>query len=109
MDASNRVKDANLLFSLLDEIVVEVEVANVVQIITHNAYNYVLVGKMLGSKCKTILWVPCATHCIGLMHKDIGKEDLVRNIVDHAKSITKYIYNHSQVLNMLTPPPPPPS
>ncbi|KAH9297845.1 hypothetical protein KI387_029527, partial [Taxus chinensis] len=42
VDASDRVKDANLLFELLDEIVLEVGVENVVQIITDNASNYVL-------------------------------------------------------------------
>jgi hypothetical protein len=37
VDASDKVKDANLLFQLLDEIVISVGEANVVQIITGNA------------------------------------------------------------------------
>jgi hypothetical protein len=37
VDASDRVKDANLLFELLDEVVMEVGVENVVQVITDNA------------------------------------------------------------------------
>jgi hypothetical protein len=37
LDASNQVKDANLLFCLLDEVVEEVGVQNVVQVITNNA------------------------------------------------------------------------
>jgi hypothetical protein len=45
VDASDRVKDANLLFELLDEVVMEVEVANVVQVIIDNASNYVLLGR----------------------------------------------------------------
>ena len=53
-DASDQVKDANLLFRLLDEVVEEVGAANVVQIIADNASNYVLVGKMLEEKHKTI-------------------------------------------------------
>ena len=36
-DASDQVKDANLLFRLLDDIVEEVGASNVVQIITDNA------------------------------------------------------------------------
>ena len=67
VDAFDRVKDANLLFQLLDEVVMEVGVTNVVQIITDNAYNYILAGKMLESKHKTIFWTPCAAHCIDLM------------------------------------------
>lgn len=54
VDASDRVKDVNLLFQLLDEVVMEVGVENVVQIITDNASNYVLAGKMLENKHKTI-------------------------------------------------------
>jgi len=44
------VKDAKLLFYILDEIVVEVGVANVVQIIIENASNYVISSKMIESK-----------------------------------------------------------
>jgi len=54
VDASYRIKDANMLFELLDEVVMEVGVENVVQLITDNASNYVLAGKMLEEKHKTI-------------------------------------------------------
>ena len=43
VDASNRVKDANLLFQLLDEVIMEATVTNVVQVITDNASNFLLV------------------------------------------------------------------
>ena len=72
-----RRKDANLIFQLLDEVVMEMGVANTVQIIIDNVSNYVLFGKMLESKHKTIFWTPCATHCIDLMLEDIGKQDWV--------------------------------
>ena len=70
VDASDKVKDATLLFELLDEIIQEVGEQNVVQVITDNASNYVLAGKMLESKYKTIFWTPCDTHCIDLMLED---------------------------------------
>jgi hypothetical protein len=101
VDAFDRVKDAKLLFELLDEVVMEVGVANVVQVITDNASNYVLAGKMLEEKHKTIFWTPFAAHCIDLMLEDIGKQQWIKNIIEHAKSITKYIYNHSWVLNLM--------
>jgi hypothetical protein len=56
VDASDRVKDAKLLFELLDEVVMEVGVANIIQVITDNASNYVLARKMLEEKHKTIFW-----------------------------------------------------
>jgi hypothetical protein len=55
VDASDQVKDANLLFRLLDEVVEEVGVQNVVQVITDNAANYVATGRMLEEKHCTIL------------------------------------------------------
>ena len=35
------------------------------------------------------------------MLEDIGKQEWIKNTVEHAKSITKYIYNHSWVLNLM--------
>ena len=101
VDAFDRVKDANLLFDLLDEVVMEVEVANVVQVVIDNASNYVLARKMLEEKHKTIFWTPCVAHCIDLMLEDTGKQEWIKNTIEHAKSITKYIYNHSWVLNLM--------
>jgi len=72
-----------------------------VQVITDNASNYVLAGKMLESKYSTIFWTPCAAHCIDLMLEDIGKVEWVKNTVEHGKCITKYIYNHSWVLSLM--------
>jgi hypothetical protein len=36
------------------------------------------------------------------MLEDIGKHEWIKNTVEHAKCITKYIYNHSRVLNLKT-------
>eukprot|EP00253_Pinus_taeda_P022909 PITA_22909 len=73
VDASDRVKDGQLLFQLLDEVVEEVGVANVVQVIIDNASNYVLASKLLEEKHTTIFWTPCVAHCIDLMLEGIGK------------------------------------
>jgi hypothetical protein len=101
VDAFDQVKDANLLFRLLDEVVEEVGVQNVVQVITDNAANYVAAGRMLEEKHRTIWWTPCAAHCLDLMLEDIGKIEWVKKTVEQGKSITRYIYNHSWVLNLM--------
>eukprot|EP00253_Pinus_taeda_P032274 PITA_32274 len=101
VDASDKLKNVTLLFELLNEIIQEVGERNVVQVIIDNASNYVLVGKMLESKYKTIFWTPCAAHYIDIMLEDIGKVEWVKNIVEHANCITKYIYNHSWVLSLM--------
>ena len=60
-----------------------------------------LAGKMLEEKHKTIFWTPCAAHCIDLMLENICKQDWIRDTIEHAKSITKYIYNHGWVLSLI--------
>eukprot|EP00253_Pinus_taeda_P008141 PITA_08141 len=79
----------------------EVGAENVVQVITDSASNYVAAGKMLEEKHPTIWWSPCAAHCLDLMLEDIGKIEWVKKCVEDAKSITRYIYNHSWVLNFM--------
>ena len=74
---------------------------NVVQVIIDNASNYALAGKIHESKYRTIFWTPCVAHCIDLMLEDIDKAKWVNNIVEHAKCITKYIYNHSWLCNLM--------
>jgi len=101
VDASSHVKNADLICSLLAEVVEEVGVENVVQVITDNAANYVLAGKLLCNKYPTIFWTPCAAHCIDLMLEDIGKLEWVQNVVQECKHITKYIYNHAWVLSLM--------
>jgi hypothetical protein len=54
------------------------------------------------AKYRTKFWTPCAAHCIDLMLENISKQDWIKNNVGQAKCITKYIYNHSWVLNLMT-------
>eukprot|EP00253_Pinus_taeda_P003832 PITA_03832 len=101
IDASSHIKDAKLLCDLLDVFILEVGAKHVVQVITDNAANYVVVGKMLMERQPTLFWTPCDAHCIDLMLKDIGKISFVKDIVDLSKSITKFIYNHASVLSLM--------
>jgi hypothetical protein len=101
MDASDMVKDAQLLFCLLNEVFMEVGVENIVQVITENASNYVAKGRMLEEKHPTIWWIPCAIHYSNLMLEDIGKIEWMKKCVEQEKFITKYMYNHTWVLNLV--------
>eukprot|EP00253_Pinus_taeda_P023997 PITA_23997 len=101
VDASSHIKDAKLLCNLLDVFILEVGAEHVVQVITDNAANYVVAGKMLMERHPTLFWTPCVAHCIDLMLENIGKISFVKNIVDSSKSITKFIYNHASVLSLI--------
>jgi len=57
---------------MLDYLVEEIGEENVVQIITNNGSNYVLVGKFLKEKRPHLYWTPYVAHCIDLMLEDIG-------------------------------------
>jgi hypothetical protein len=56
---------------------------------------------MLEEKHPTIWWTPCVAHCLDLMLEDIGKIEWVKKCVEQAKFITRYIYNHTWVLNLM--------
>jgi hypothetical protein len=101
VDASNQGKDEKILFELLNNMVMEAAVENGVEIITNNASNSVLVGNMLEELHPTIFWTPCVVHCLDLMLKDISKIEWVKSVADQAKTITKFIYNHKRVLNIM--------
>ncbi|XP_039036468.1 uncharacterized protein LOC120173343 [Hibiscus syriacus] len=101
MDASEIVKDANLLFHMLDKMVEEVGEENVVQVVTDNASNYVKGGKMLEAKRPNLYWTPCVTHCIDLMLEDIGKLSKVRNALKKCIFMNGYIYGHISRVNMM--------
>jgi len=101
VDASDQVKSAQLICEMMEEVVQEVGEENVVQIVTDNAANYMAAGRLFEHRHPTIFWSSCAAHCIDLMLEDIGKLDWIQQVVDKAKSITKYIYNHTIVLSAM--------
>lgn len=101
VDAFDRVKDAKILFEILNEMTRTAREVNVVQVIIDNSSNYLLARKMLESKYRTIFWTPCATHCVDLTFEDIGKVEQVKNTVEHVKYITNHIYNLLWVLNTM--------
>jgi hypothetical protein len=86
---------------MLDEVVVEVGVANVIQIVTDNAAAYVAAGRLLMERHPTLFWSPCAAHCLDLLLEDIGKLSWVEKVIEDGRNIAKYIYNHTWVLSLM--------
>lgn len=101
VDASGIVKNGVRLAALLGSIVDEVGAENVVQIITDNASAYKRAGRILEGKYQTLVWTPCAAHCLDLLLEDIGKLPWLATIVEKAKHVVKYVYNHSWVLHLM--------
>lgn len=76
-------------------------IENVVQVFTNNVVAYVATRRMRQERHPTLFWTPCAARCLDLLLEDISKIDWVRPIVEEAKDITKYIYNHPGVLQLM--------
>eukprot|EP00253_Pinus_taeda_P004192 PITA_04192 len=74
---------------------------NVVQIITDNATNYVSAGQMLMERHHTLFWTPSAAHCLDLLLEDMGKLSFIKEAVDMARSVPKFIYNYAFVLSLM--------
>ncbi|XP_057461894.1 uncharacterized protein LOC130752113 [Actinidia eriantha] len=93
VDASDAVKDAQLLFKLFQEIIEWVGVSNVVHMVTDNGANYVAAGRLINETYKTINWSPCAAHCLNLILGEISKMTHIHDLAIRVSKVTRYVYN----------------
>ncbi|KAK4431177.1 hypothetical protein Salat_0879800 [Sesamum alatum] len=100
MDCTNKEKNANFIFGLMDQVVKEIGKQNVVQVVTDNESSFRAAGEMLMQKRKHLFWSSCAAHCFDLMLEDIEKIKSVRATIDEAKRITSFIYS-DKVVNLM--------
>ncbi|XP_073222786.1 uncharacterized protein [Cicer arietinum] len=101
IDAYAYMKTVIKIFELLDNFVEEIGEQNIVQVVTDNGSNYVLVGKLLTTKKPHLFWTPCAAHCLYLMLEDIGKIAKVKTVIQKGISLVGFIYNHTLALNIM--------
>ncbi|MQL75754.1 hypothetical protein Taro_008119 [Colocasia esculenta] len=101
VDASGKVKNADYLFQLMDGMVEEIGEKRIVQVVTDNAAAFKLAGQKLMEKREHLYWVPCSAHCIDLMLEDICEDLMVENVVNSARFVTTFIYNHNNILDIM--------
>lgn len=101
VDVSGIIYSVDGLHELLKQVVEEVGVRNVVQVITNGEEQYIFVGKKLMESFPSLYWVPCSVRCIDTMLEDLVKLEWVNATIEQAKSVTKFVYNNSEVLNMM--------
>ncbi|OIW19936.1 hypothetical protein TanjilG_30850 [Lupinus angustifolius] len=99
--ASHDSKTVDLLFKLFKEVVMYVGIENIIHIVTENATNYVVAGRLFKKEFPHLFWSPCAAHCVNLMFQDIRKLPEVTDTVSHAGNITRYLYNHCHLLYLM--------
>ncbi|KAE8702590.1 L-type lectin-domain containing receptor kinase S.4-like isoform X1 [Hibiscus syriacus] len=101
IDASSVINSSDALYGLLKQVVEEVGFKHVLQVITNCEEQYMVAGKRLAKTFPTLYWTPCAAHCVDLILEDFAKVEWINTIIEQARSITRFIYNHSVVLNMV--------
>ncbi|KAI4382822.1 hypothetical protein MLD38_008734 [Melastoma candidum] len=101
VDASASIHSVDMLVEDLRQAVEEAGVNNVLQVITSNEEQYAAAGRRLMEIVPTVYWSPCARQSIDLILGDFLNIELISAVVEQAKSITRFIYNHVVVLNIL--------
>ncbi|XVE52631.1 hypothetical protein DITRI_Ditri02bG0137500 [Diplodiscus trichospermus] len=101
VDASSVINSSDALYELLKQVVEEVGFKHVLQVITNGDEQYIVAGRRLAETFPTLYWTPCAAYCIDLILEDFAKLEWINTIIEQARSITRFIYNNSVVLNMV--------
>ncbi|XWS75730.1 hypothetical protein CRYUN_Cryun01aG0117200 [Craigia yunnanensis] len=101
VDASHVIYSEDHLYELLKQVVEEVGVENVVQVITNCEEQYLFTGKRLMESFPSLFWAPCFGHCVDMMLQDFCNLEWINETIEQAKCVTRFVYNHSAVLNMM--------
>lgn len=101
VDASSLINSPDALYELLKQVVEEVGSKHVLQVITNGEEQYIVAGRKLAETFPTLYWTPCAAHCLDLILEDFAKIEWINETIEQARSITRFIYNNSVVLNMV--------
>ena len=97
-NTSDNDKDASYIFTLMDQVVQQIGSKSVVQMITDNGSAYKKAGEMLMQVNPNLYWTPCAAHSLDLILHDFAAIEVVRNVLEKAKRVTNFIYNHGRIL-----------
>nr|KJB80229.1 hypothetical protein B456_013G087500 [Gossypium raimondii] len=99
--SSVRSRDAEFYYYLLDLVVEEIGENYIVQIVTDSEATMKVAGKKLMLKRKHLYWTSCAAHCLDLCLEDIEKKLSVAKVLDEAKKVTCFIYNHIWTVDLM--------
>lgn len=81
------------------KVLAEIGIENVVQIITYSNSAFMKeTGKQLMEKYRPIFWTVSASYCIELMLEKLGGMDLIKETLEKAKFITRFIHSHPVAL-----------
>ncbi|XP_010527516.1 PREDICTED: uncharacterized protein LOC104822747 isoform X2 [Tarenaya hassleriana] len=100
-DVSNIKCDMVALTLLIDEVVKKVGAENVIQIISCSVTGWVgELGEWFAGCSRGIFWSVSVSGCFELMLKEIGKLEVVTNVLDKVKNISKFIHSDPSILKL---------
>ncbi|KAK5819835.1 hypothetical protein PVK06_024864 [Gossypium arboreum] len=99
--SSVRSRDVEFYYNLLDSVVEEIGENYIVQIVNDNEAAMKATGKKLMLKRKHLYWTSCVAHYLDLCLEDIGKKPSVAKVLDEAKKVTCFIYNHIWTVDLM--------
>jgi hypothetical protein len=82
-------------------VVVEVGENNIVHIVTDNGSNYKKACRYLTNEYHHVAWQRYLAHIINLILKTIGDLSDHESVIDSAKFITRWLYNHGKLHTMM--------
>ena len=85
----------------INAVVMDVGPEHVLQIITDNGSNYKKACRMVTTKHPFIVWQPFVAHTINLMLKSIGAFVEHDAVIQSARRISRWLYNHSKLHAMM--------
>ncbi|KAH7420572.1 hypothetical protein KP509_13G012700 [Ceratopteris richardii] len=102
VDAGTRGKKVTgaFIYRHIKAVIEEVGPNNIIQVITDNASNCKSMARKLEEDFPSIVWTPCASHCLDLLMEDIGSLSWVKSILTQALSIVTFINTKVRVLTI---------
>ncbi|KAE8680600.1 hypothetical protein F3Y22_tig00111377pilonHSYRG00029 [Hibiscus syriacus] len=99
--SSVRSRDIEFYYNLLDKVVEEIGEEYIIQIVTDNEAAMKTAGKRLMLKRNHLYRTSCAAHCLDLCLEDIGKKSSIAKVLEEAKKVTCFIYNHIWTVDLV--------
>uniref|UniRef100_A0A2P2IQP6 Uncharacterized protein LOC105108141 n=1 Tax=Rhizophora mucronata TaxID=61149 RepID=A0A2P2IQP6_RHIMU len=89
------------LYEAIRKVVEEVGAEHVLQVITKVDERYAVIGQRLMDTFHSLYWAPCAVHCIDMILEDFGNLRWISDVIEQARSVTRFVYNNSVVLDLM--------
>ena len=91
VDTSGKEKDAVYMATVIEKFIEQVGDKNIIQVCTDNAPVMLNAGKFIKSLYLSIFIQGCAAHAMDLLLEDWGKMKWVKDLLDRAKNLVKFI------------------